>query len=413
MRLAINLILSLGMLALCTWLVWPDAQARHDLHAAISGLHLADFLPYLAGYLGLQTVVHLCRSLRWNHLLAPLGVKVPAGPLLAISSVGFMAILALPARLGEFVRPGLMRNGKYTTATAALGTVAVERIVDGLIISLLVFGAFFALHGPGSPGWMMPTAYVTLFVFVACMVFLVFAMRRPEATVAFCVSLTLLPRFAPRLAERIQHWTLDMIRGLAVLKDVRNMVLFLVWSVVYWGANGLGVWVLAHAFGLPLSVIGAYATMGLLGVGLLLPNSPGLVGQFQWFTLLGLSLYLGFDPKNPTTTVLGSLAFAFAIAQHLLQVVWYVTMGALGLASPWVSFHDLWSARKVAPDETSSSVGDAAGNGVDGDGAHAADGAAAPPAELPRAVVEPARKDKKLAPEPHSTDDPVHAPDRS
>ena len=33
-----------------------------------------------------------------------------AGPLLAISSVGFMAILALPARLGELVRPGLLRK---------------------------------------------------------------------------------------------------------------------------------------------------------------------------------------------------------------------------------------------------------------------------------------------------------------
>src|SRR5215813_12548952 len=110
MRLAINLVLSLGMLALCTWLVWPDALERVQLHSVISGMHWSDFAPYLAGYLGLQVIVHLCRSLRWNHLLAPLGVKVPAGPLLAISSVGFMAILAFPARLGEFVRPGLMRK---------------------------------------------------------------------------------------------------------------------------------------------------------------------------------------------------------------------------------------------------------------------------------------------------------------
>src|SRR5579872_7273640 len=143
MRLAINLVLSLGMLALCTWLVWPDAAESEQLRQAIGALRWADFAPYLAGWLGLQIVVHLCRSLRWNHLLAPLGVRVPAGPLLAISSVGFMAILALPVRLGEFVRPGLLRKGGYSTASAALGTVAVERIVDGLIISLLVFGAFF------------------------------------------------------------------------------------------------------------------------------------------------------------------------------------------------------------------------------------------------------------------------------
>ncbi|HEY0476462.1 MAG TPA: lysylphosphatidylglycerol synthase transmembrane domain-containing protein [Kofleriaceae bacterium] len=393
MRLAINLILSLGMLALCTWLVWPDAAERVQLQQVMAGLRWADFAPYLAAYLGLQLMVHLSRSLRWNHLLAPLGVKVPPGPLLAISSVGFMAILAFPARLGEFVRPGLLRKAGYTTASAALGTVAVERIVDGLIISLLVFGAFFVHRGPGAPGWMMPTAYAALGVFTAALVFLVFAMRRPEPTVRFCVRLTLLPRFAPRFAGVIEHRLVDMIRGFTVLRDARSMTLFLIWSIAYWAINGLGMWILARGFGLPLSLIGAYATMGLLGVGISLPNSPGLVGQFQWFTLLGLSLYLGFDVGDPATkhTAVYALALAFAITQHLLQVAWYVAMGALGLASPWVSFHDLWSARQVPGD---------------------ASDAPPPPAALPRATVERLADGQKLAPGAHSTDDPVHAPDR-
>jgi hypothetical protein len=381
MRLAINLILSLGMLALCTWLVWPDAVERAQLSQVFGAMRWADFAPYLAGWFVLQAIVHLCRSLRWNRLLAPLGVRVPAGPLLAISSVGFMAILALPVRLGEFVRPGLLRKGGYSTASAALGTVAVERIVDGLIISLLVFGAFFAHRGPDSPGWMMLTAYGALGLFATALVFLAFALRWPTQTVRFSLRLTLLPRFAPRVAAAIEHRLVDMIRGFSVLRDVRNLSVFLIWSAVYWTANGLGVWMLARAFGIPLSAVGAFATMGLLGVGLMLPNSPGLVGQFQWFTLLGMSIYLGFDPRHP-----GATAFAFAIGQHLLQVIWYVGMGALGLASPWVSFHDLWAARKAPPDEDSAS---AAGPGRAPAPGPADAPAATPAAELPRATVEP------------------------
>src|ERR1043165_6223113 len=199
MRLALNLALSLGMLALCTGLVWPDADESGQLRQAIGALRWADFAPYLAGWLGLQIVVHLCRSLRWNHLLAPLGVKVPAGPLLAISSVGFMAILALPARLGEFVRPGLLRR-RGISASSALGTVAVERIVDGLMISLFVFVAFFALRGPDSPGWMMPTAYAALGIFALAMIFLVGALKWPEQSVRFWLDITFLPKIAPRTA---------------------------------------------------------------------------------------------------------------------------------------------------------------------------------------------------------------------
>jgi len=355
MRLAVNLLLSFGMLALCLWLVWPGVDERAQLADAFGRLEWGTFAPYLGAFLGLQVIVHVCRSLRWNHLLAPLGVKVPPGPLLAISSVGFMAILALPARLGEFVRPGLLRR-RGISASAALGTVAVERIVDGLMISLFVFGAFFAIRGPNAPGWMMPTAYLALGIFAAALVFLVFALWRPEATVRLCVRMSMLPRVAPRVASVIERKLLDMIRGFAVLKDRRNLAAFAAWSLVYWVANGLGVWVLARGFELPLSMMGGLATMGLVAVGISLPNSPGLVGQFQWFTLLGLSLYLGPDVMCEAGAACGALhaqALAFAIANHLLQVIWYVAMGALGLASPWVSFSDLRVARqqgeKLAP----------------------------------------------------------------
>ena len=347
MKLAINLTLSFAMLALCVWLMWPDAETRTQLSAATATVHFGDFFPYLLAYLGLLVVVHLCRSLRWQNLLAPLGVKIPNGPLLAISSVGFMAILALPARLGEFVRPGLLRK-RGISGTAALGTVAVERIVDGLMISLFVFGAFFALRSDTSPKWMMPTAYGALGLFSCALAFLVFAMRRPAATVKFCLTISLLPKIAPRIATVIEDKLLGIIRGFDVLKDQKNLGVFVVWSVVYWTANGLGVYVLARGFGIELGVVGAFATMGLVGVGIMLPNSPGLVGQFQWFTLLGLSLYLGPDAADKHSTLYAK-TFLFANVHYILQVIWYLGMGALALATPWVSLHDLWTARKVAP----------------------------------------------------------------
>jgi hypothetical protein len=395
MRLAINLLLSLAMLALCLWLVWPAGPERAQLAAAFARLEWGAFAPYLAGFLALQLVVHVCRSLRWNHLLAPLGVRLPAGPLLAISSVGFMAILALPARLGEFVRPGLLRR-RGVSASSALGTVAVERIVDGLMISLFVFGAFSAVRGPTSPGWMMPTAYLALGIFALALIFLVFAMWRPVGTVRVCVRLSLLPRLAPRIAQLIEDKLLAMIRGFAVLRDARNLAAFCAWSLVYWIANGLGVWVLARGFGLELSVLGGLATMGLVAVGISLPNSPGLVGQFQWFTLLGLSLYLGPEVMCERATPCGALhaeALAFAISNHLLQVIWYVAAGALGIASPWVSFADLRLARRVQAAE-----GEA--------GAVARDAMDAESAALARALAEPGQK---LAPGARAGEDPPDA----
>jgi uncharacterized protein (TIRG00374 family) len=357
MKAAFRWFLSLGMLALCVWLVWPNAETRIQLELVFRRLDLSEMAPYLAIYVGLLVVVQLGRSLRWNNLLAPLGVRIPNAELLAISSVGFMAILALPARLGELVRPGLLRKRGDLSASAALGTVAVERVVDGLLVSLFVFGALFSMRGPGAPDWMMPTAWVALTVFVAAMGFVIFGIKWPEKTVAFCMTISLLPRLAPRVARVIESKLLEMVRAFVVIRDAKNMAIFVGWSILYWTANGLGVYVLARAFGLDLSVIGAFATMGVCAVGIMLPNAPGLMGQFQYFTLLGVGLYLGFDPRQDQALQpqVYFTAFAFANLHYLLQVSWYVLCGALGLASPYVSFSDLRGARKAAtatvPDE--------------------------------------------------------------
>ncbi len=340
MRLAINVFLSLIMLGVCLWLVWPGPAERAQLHAVFSQLTIAELWPTLAAYGAMLALTHWCRAWRWNNLLAPLGARLSPARLLAISSVGFMAILALPARLGEFVRPALVREKGALSATAALGTVAVERIVDGLLVSILVFAAFFSLRGPNAPDWMMPTAYVALGVFAAAMTFLAFAMRWPQRTVHTCVALTLAPWLAPRIARLLERKLLALISGFMVLKDKRNLAIFVAWSVIYWICNGVSLWLLARGMGLPLSLVGAFATMGLVAVGITLPNSPGLVGQYQYFTQLGLSLYLG------KAVGMGGAGLAFAIVLHGLQVLWYIGAGAIALATPYVSIDELWRARE-------------------------------------------------------------------
>lgn len=337
------------MLALCLWLVWPDAAQMREIEAAFARIELAEFWPYLTGYLGLLAVTHFCRAWRWNNLLEPIGVRLPPGRLLAISSVGFMAILALPARLGEFVRPALIRKRGEVSAAAALGTVAVERIVDGLLVSVFVFGALFALRGPGAPDWMMPTAYAALGVFAAAMIFLAFALRWPERTVKTAVGMTGARRVSPAAADVLERKLLSMISGFLVLKDRRNLVVFVAWSLAYWVANGLSVWVLARGFGLDLSLVGGFATMGLVAVGITLPNSPGLVGQYQYFTTLGLSLYV-------PVAVAETDGLAYAIALHGIQVIWYLGVGALALASRHVSFAEVVASRQVDDDPADASA---------------------------------------------------------
>ena len=295
-----------------------------DARQVLAALHA---LPpsAVATYVLILAITHLFRAWRWEYLLRPLGVSLPFARLLPISSVGFMAILALPVRLGEFVRPYFVAREGRLRMSAALGTVAVERIVDGLLISILFFGSYLASAGDTFSRELRVGAWLSLLGFVGLTTFLALAQVWTNATIRIALRLSLLQWLAPHKAQIIGDKVRALISGFRVLRDPRNFGVFLLQSIVYWGINGLGMWYLARQMNLPISVGAAFTTMAFTGVVLTLPNAPGLVGQFHAAIKMGLLAYL------PASVVNGQ-GMAYAIVLHGVQTVWYVTVGLLAMA---------------------------------------------------------------------------------
>src|SRR5579859_5815065 len=85
------------------------------------------------------------RSVRWRFLLRGVA-DVPKRRLLAVSLIGFAAILLMPFRIGEFVRPYLLRTRpedrrpgeRPITMTSATSTVVAERVIDGFYLSVVL-----------------------------------------------------------------------------------------------------------------------------------------------------------------------------------------------------------------------------------------------------------------------------------
>jgi uncharacterized protein (TIRG00374 family) len=319
LKFVVKLLLALAVGGVCVGLVIKD------MDAAATGQAL-ERLPVAAVLLYILTlaITHLFRAWRWEYLLRPIGVRLPFRDLMSISAVGFMAILAMPVRLGEFVRPYLVvRQGK-SRMTAILGTVAVERIVDGLLISIIFFTAYAASDRGSYPAFLAGAAWLSLLGFLTLTLFLGFALVRTEWTIRCAVKVTLLERLSPRLAEKVSDKLRSLIRGFRVLGEPRNLIPFLIQSVLYWGSNGLGMWLLARYMGLPISLSAAYATMSFTGVVITLPNSPGLVGQFHLGIKYGLGAYL-------PAALVNSTGLAYALVLHAIQFLWYVGVGFLAL----------------------------------------------------------------------------------
>ncbi len=322
MKLLGKILLSLLVGGVCVYFVLRNM----DLAATAKVLKA---LPASAVVIYMLTMIptHLFRAWRWKYLLRPLGVSMPFGRLMVISTVGFMAILALPIRLGEFVRPYYVVRDGQSRMSAVLGTVAVERIVDGLVISILFFVTYMlAFRSAGSEysPILAGAAWLSLLGFLALTIFLVCALRWTEVTIRLVLAGTLLRRFSPALAERLADKVRALIQGFRALREARDMMPFLFQTVLYWGANGFGMWILARDMHLAIPLTAAYAAMAFTGVLISLPNSPGLVGQFHAGVMIALGAYV-------SEATVRSSGGAYAVALHGIQFVWYVGLGCLAL----------------------------------------------------------------------------------
>ena len=279
-------------------------------------------LLYLIPYMGLLTAIHFLRVVRWAPLLSPLG-EVDFKTLNRVSGVGFMYLFILPLRLGELARPYLLAQSTSISMTESLGTVVMERIIDGLIVALMLFIVLFWLPGAGGEGHaeIRLAAYLALAVFGGALVVLVGAWARLDWTLAVISRVGGL--VSRGLTDKVVGLVEGFMKGMNALPHRRHFWSFVGWSMLYWALNGLGYYVLAAGFaGLNVTLLAAYAMMCCVVVGMMLPNPPANVGVFWYFLLKPLTLY-GVTVGDPTAIAFGLMAWAGQLFQQGAFGLWF------------------------------------------------------------------------------------------
>jgi glycosyltransferase 2 family protein len=275
-------------------------------------------------------VLHWLRASRWRFLIAPIK-RVPLRDVILLNWIGFFAIFALPLRLGELARPTLTKLRHGIPISVGFGTVAVERVVDGLLTSLCVAWALFVLPRLGTLDPVarhLPTyGYAALLLFSCAFVALgMFLWQR-----ALAVRLTQWGAglVSARLGELLAEKVGNVADGLRSIGSAKLAAGFLLESIAYWGVNAVGVWLLGVGCGLPLSLGHAVAIMGVLAIGILLPTGPGLFGNFQLAVFACLRL---FFPESLVATQGAVFVFLlYALQSAVMLVAGVIPLYALRL----------------------------------------------------------------------------------
>lgn len=292
-----------------------------DVTAALRGTRTE----YLIAALVFAFAAQVLRSVRWGVILRPLET-IPALSLFSITSVGFLAIVALPARLGELVRPYLVTGVSGIPLSAALGTIIVERIADGLTVMLILAAllAFLPL-----PAWMLEAGGIFLFVTLSVMTpLLLLALGKEKAIAA---ASPLLRRLPAAVSQRLEGMIRSFAQGLAIVSEIRSLLRVILLSVVIWLVNIGVIYSLFFAFRLDLPWAAAFALMIVMVIGIAIPTAPGFIGNWHFFCVLGLGL---FGVSRPD-------ALAFAIVYHVVSMAIIIVLGLIFLPFHRFSLADL------------------------------------------------------------------------
>jgi glycosyltransferase 2 family protein len=360
-KLVASLIITIGMLYTLEKSgleLWPEASAFRSVRWWTIPLYVTTLV-----------VMSYFRAVRWRYLLRSFA-DISTRRILAVSWIGFAAILLMPFRIGEIVRPYMIREKGKVSVTSATGTVVGERVTDGLYLSVvlalaLVFVPFRNAPDmaiPGLPhvtvgdvrhaGFAMLGIFVTAFATIS-----VFYFARAWAERITFAVVGLVSR---KLAEKLAATASKLADGLHFLRRGRDAVPFLLETTLYWGLNAFGMWLLAwgcgvtHADGTILSFGEACAIMGTLGVTILIPGPPGLLGVFHAGVIMGLGMYVGQD-----AIAKGGPGTAYAALMFAVQFVWTILAGGMFLVGNRGALRALEEAEGIVPSSGDASAADA------------------------------------------------------
>ncbi|HRG51396.1 MAG TPA: lysylphosphatidylglycerol synthase transmembrane domain-containing protein [Bacteroidia bacterium] len=316
----LKFIFFLGLGVLLVWLSVKDISKEQQEKIKIALLQ-ADYsfvaLSILVGILS-----HYFRAIRWKILLVPLNHRPKTSNTFFAVMVGYLANLAIN-RLGEVTRCGMLNQYEKVPFTEGFGSVVAERALDLICLILIFFITLFIefdkIYGIANDQIITPffLKLKSLFehkILLAIMV------------VMLLIIAAILFYFRKKLQEifsaKIKNFIVGLWQGLISIKNVKQPISFIAYTILIWLMYILQAYVCFFAFPetaqLPFmaaTVIMVFGSLGIIAV-------PGGTGAYQAIVMpILITVYLVPDTS----------AFAFAWTVWAAQIVLILTLGLISL----------------------------------------------------------------------------------
>lgn len=261
---------------------------------------------YLMPALAFYFVGVWVRAVRWHLLLRSIK-PIPHGALFRAVVIGYMANDILPARMGELVRAYILGRQENVSKAAALVTIVVERVFDGLtMLTFIVAASFWLNFGDAELTARIRIVGILFVVAIAAMTIVAGMPRQVQRLVDF--FLRRLP--SESLRTRASGLTRSLLDGLGALRSPVDSFAVYLLSVIAWLCETAMYVLVAMGFNIVLPFAVFLLAAAIANLVTIAPSTPGYVGVFDAPIVLTLTRFgIGQDLATSYTLVLHAALF--------------------------------------------------------------------------------------------------------
>ena len=279
----------LGYLIAIACLIW----VFHGIHAErlfqqVKSIHWG----WIALAVFFDTFSYYAQGLRWELLLRPRG-KISTLKTTQAIYIGLFTNEIVPLRAGELVRAYLVSRWIPTGFFSIIPSMIIERLSDGIWLAMGIGIAAILVQLPGN---LVKAADILGILVLAGTGLFIYLVVREEKIITAGHSekhYGFKPfRFLIQLIKRLAE-------GIREIGVTRYLFLAFVASSLVLISQILSFWLVMLGYGLKVSIWVGAAVLLIEHLGTTIPNAPSNLGTYQFFTVVGLSLF-GVDKTTAT-----------------------------------------------------------------------------------------------------------------
>ena len=258
-------------------------------------------------------LAQMFRGWRWRQTLEPVDEHPRVSTSIHAIFLSYAASLVIP-RVGEFTRCGVLKRYDNVSFPKALGTVVTERAIDSLLVmgitaivlllEMSTFGMFFRKTGTNLHSILQGFSWAGYLVVAIC-------------AIAILILLHFLLRKLS-IYNKVRATLTGIWQGVISLKDVRNIPLFVCFTLGIWLSYFLHYYLTFFCFDFTADLgLGCALVTFIVGSIAVIVPTPNGAGPWHFAVKTMLILYGVQDEK----------ALYFVLIVHTVQTMLVVLLG--------------------------------------------------------------------------------------